>query len=79
MDLTEAESYSYLTELCNYIESFLFRSRPLDNFDQSKEGLLEQFESRWAGDLQKEWVQASDGTSQDALFCHACAFCFLRT
>lgn len=73
--------FKYLGELMGYLESFMRRTRPLENIDQVLEGWQRDFEAAW----EKREVQAwqTDKTAQggvtertlstpDAVWCDAC-------
>jgi splicing factor 3A subunit 3 len=71
--------FKYVGELGGYLESFMRRTRPLENIDKVLESFDQDFEGAWEKDEVEEWQseQASNNTTKDpstteAVWCADC-------
>lgn len=72
--------FKYLGELMEYLESFMRRTRPLENIDQVLEGWQQEFETAWEKGEVPGWQTDKAGkavtertlSSPDAVWCEAC-------
>lgn len=71
--------FKYVGELGSYLESFMRRTRPLENIDKVLESFDQDFEVAWEKDEVEEWQseQASNNTTKDlstteAVWCADC-------
>jgi len=74
--------FKYVGELMAYLESFIRRTRPLENVDKVLAGWDKEFEEAWEKDEVQGWqmdttTSKSNGTSRklsspDAVWCDAC-------
>lgn len=61
----------YLEDLKQYLESFIARAKPLYNFIELKQQIVQDFNEKWAQGAVKGW-ELSEETKEDALYCRAC-------
>lgn len=72
--------FKYVGELAGYLESFMRRTRPLENVDKVLESFDTDFDASWEKDEVEGWQQekaSTDGsamntTSDDAVWCADC-------
>ncbi|KAF4633642.1 hypothetical protein G7Y89_g4474 [Cudoniella acicularis] len=67
--------FSYVGQLAEYLESFLRRTRPLENLDKLFQSFDEDFEKAWADNDVVGWkieVGPSVGGASDVVFCDDC-------
>ncbi|KAL2176399.1 uncharacterized protein P884DRAFT_330504 [Thermothelomyces heterothallicus CBS 202.75] len=72
--------FKYLGELMGYLESFMRRTRPLENIDQVLEGWQREFETAWEKGEVPGWQTDKSGkaatertlSTPDAVWCEAC-------
>ncbi|KAL2197689.1 hypothetical protein P885DRAFT_35131 [Corynascus similis CBS 632.67] len=70
--------FKYLGELMEYLESFMRRTRPLENIDQVLEGWQQEFETAWEKGEVPGWDRTGKGTIErtlstpEAVWCEAC-------
>ncbi|KAM7216429.1 hypothetical protein V8F06_008142 [Rhypophila decipiens] len=83
-DKLTASYFKYLVELQEYLESFMRRTRPLENLDKVFIGWDNEFEAAWEKDEVEGWQRSKLTTaaeknnggralsSADAIWCEAC-------
>lgn len=74
--------FGYLGELAGYLESFMRRTRPLENVDKVLETFDDEFDAAWAKDEVEGWqlekpkgsddAAAKEASSADAVWCADC-------
>ena len=72
---------NYVGDLAGYLESFMRRTRPLENLDKTLSSFDREFEVAWDKDELPEWQneqpntdgRAKDMSSPDAVWCDDCA------
>ncbi|KAK3901211.1 hypothetical protein C8A05DRAFT_45083 [Staphylotrichum tortipilum] len=73
--------FKYLTDLVGYLESFMRRTRPLENIDEVLNGWLREFETAWEKDEVQGWQKETAGnaggaertaSTAEAVWCEAC-------
>ncbi|KAI5780887.1 hypothetical protein EDC01DRAFT_620207 [Geopyxis carbonaria] len=75
--------FQYLTGLANYLESFLRRTRPLENPEGILEKIMDEFREAWEKNEVPGWgdgskkisitaVATTDGDAEPLLYCDAC-------
>ncbi|KAL2163041.1 hypothetical protein VTH06DRAFT_6877 [Thermothelomyces fergusii] len=72
--------FKYLGDLMEYLESFMRRTRPLENIDQVLEGWQQEFETAWEKGEVPGWQTDKSGkaapertlSTPDAVWCEAC-------
>ncbi|KAG0212850.1 hypothetical protein BGX28_005506 [Mortierella sp. GBA30] len=69
----DSEYQKYLDSLCNYLEGFLKRVKPLSNLDEIKDDARQEFDKKWQEGTLPGWpkVEQVEAPSTD-LFCIAC-------
>ncbi|KAK4099602.1 hypothetical protein N658DRAFT_568084 [Parathielavia hyrcaniae] len=73
--------FKYLGELMGYLESFMRRTRPLENLDEVYNSWQQEFETAWGNDEVQGWQREKAGKtsapertlgSSEAVWCEAC-------
>lgn len=73
--------FRYLGELMDYLESFMRRTRPLENLDKVFDGWQKEFETAWEKDEVPGWQKESKAkinasartlSTPEAVWCEAC-------
>lgn len=73
--------FRYLGKLAEYLESFMRRTRPLENVDKAIAGFDDEFDKAWEKDEVEGWTDESSGpangdghatSSPDAVYCEDC-------
>ncbi|KAL5614418.1 hypothetical protein BROUX41_004523 [Berkeleyomyces rouxiae] len=70
--------FQYVRELATYLESFMRRTRPLENIDKTLEAFDKEFEEAWAKDEVDGWKpeiaagSATSTTTSTEIFCNDC-------
>ena len=73
--------FKYLADLVGYLESFMRRTRPLENIDEVLNGWLLEFETAWEKDEVQGWQKENGGkagaaertaSTAEAVWCEAC-------
>jgi len=80
-DLKESAYQDYLSDMLNYLISFVQRSQPLFEVDEFLQALDKEFDQKWAkGELpiQKLTLDAETKASNSTLFCKACKKSFSK-
>ncbi|KAK3374191.1 hypothetical protein B0T24DRAFT_289470 [Lasiosphaeria ovina] len=82
VDKLTDQYFNYLGDLMGYLESFMLRTRPLENLDKVFSGWEKEFETAWDQDEVSGWerekasakkaTSARTTTTPEAVWCEAC-------
>lgn len=72
--------FKYVGDLADYLESFMRKTRPLENTDKTLASFDDEFEEHWSKDEVDGWQLSSDATngtaknlsSEEAVWCEDC-------
>lgn len=70
--------FQYLNYLSTYLEDFMKRTKPLENFEKIFESWNKEFEQKWAAGDITEWKQGPATDTEelqgrgDSIWCHVC-------